>query len=186
MNKIYFSSDLHLFHNREFIYTPRGFNSVYEMNEQILNNFNEVMDWTDELYILGDCFLNDNEQGMKYMKRLPGTKHIIWGNHDTDARKELMQEAGFICHGYADVLKYNGYNFYLSHYPTITSNLDNDKKLKHRVINLFGHTHSKNKFYEGRPFMYNVAVDAHNCYPVEIETIITDIKKEIDDCFKAV
>ena len=37
---IYFTSDLHLNHDRDFIYVPRGFNSVHEMNEAIIYNWN--------------------------------------------------------------------------------------------------------------------------------------------------
>ena len=42
--------------------------------------------------------------------------------------------------------KYNGYTFYLSHYPTITSNLEKSDNLKKHIINLYGHTHQKNNF----------------------------------------
>ena len=187
MNKIFFTSDLHFCHDRAFIYEPRGFKSVHEMNEQIIKNFNEVMDWEDSIYILGDCLLNNNEEGMKLLKRIPGRKFIVFGNHDTDNRQEMMfVEPQLYPLGFASVMKYNGYHFYLSHYPTITSNLDENKSLKRRVINLFGHTHSKNKFYEGRPYMYNVALDAHNNYPVEIEEIIKDIHNEVEECFKKI
>ncbi len=177
MNKIWFTSDLHWCHNKPFLYEPRGFDSIYEMNEQIIKNINEVVDWTDTLYILGDCFLNNNEEGMSYMKRLPGEKHIIWGNHDTDTRKELMINEGFICHGHADMIKINGYHFYLSHYPTITSNYDDDKPLNRRVISLCGHSHTNNRFQDmDKGLIYHVELDAHNNYPVDVETIIKDIK----------
>ena len=36
---IWLTSDLHFFHNREFVYKPRGFNSVEEMNEKIIQPF---------------------------------------------------------------------------------------------------------------------------------------------------
>jgi len=177
MNKIYFCSDLHLCHDRDFIYKPRGFNSVHEMNEQIIKNFNEVMDWTDHLYILGDCFLNDNEEGMSYMRRLPGIKHIIWGNHDTAARQELMQLENFDCLGYAHQMRLNGYSIYLSHYPTLASNYDDDKPLKRRTICLCGHVHTPYKFKDmDKGLIYHVELDAHNNYPVEFETIINDIQ----------
>ena len=142
-----------------------------------------LIDEFDKLYILGDCFLNDNEQGIEYMKRLPGEKYIIYGNHDTDNRKCLLREAGFCCLGYAYQQKFDGYSFYLSHYPTETSNLDNNKSLKNRVLCLSGHTHSKHKFYQDKPYIYNVALDAHNNYPVEISTIIQDIKDKVEECF---
>ena len=37
---IYLTSDLHLNHNRGFIYEPRGFHSVEEMNEAIIDLWN--------------------------------------------------------------------------------------------------------------------------------------------------
>ena len=185
MNKIYFTSDLHFCHDRDFLYEPRGFSNVHDMNEAIIKNFNEVMDWSDKLYILGDCFLNNNEEGMKLMARLPGEKYVIYGNHDTDTRQALMGEK-FHCLGYAHLQKFNGYSFYLSHYPTETSNLDNNKALKNRVLNLSGHTHSKHKFYQDKPYIYNVALDAHNNYPVEISTIIFDIQDKVEECFNKI
>lgn len=179
MNKVYFTSDLHFCHNKEFLYGPRGFSSVEEMNEAIIRNFNTVMDWTDKLYILGDCFLNDNYEGMKLMTHLPGEKYIIYGNHDTDTRQVLMGEAGFHCLGYAHQQKINGYRFYMSHYPTLTSNYDdNIKPLKRRTINLCGHSHTQNRFQDfGKGLIYHIELDAHNMMPVCIDDIIIDIEK---------
>jgi calcineurin-like phosphoesterase family protein len=152
------------------------------MNEQIIKNFNEVVDWTDDLYILGDCFLNNNEEGMSYMRRLPGKKHVIWGNHCTIARQELMELEGFDCLGYANMLKYNGYHFYLSHYPTLTSNYDDNKPLKRRLINLCGHVHTKDKFADfDKGLIFHVELDTNNCYPWLIDDIIKDIKEKIHE-----
>lgn len=183
MNKIWLCSDLHFCHDKDFLYEPRGFSSVHEMNEQIIKNFNEVIDWTDDLYILGDCFLNNNEEGMSYMRRLPGKKHIIWGNHDTVVRQELMYLENFDCLGYANTLKYNGYHFYLSHYPTLTSNYNEDKKpLKRRIINLCAHSHTVDKFADfNKGLIYHVELDAHNNYPVLLDDIIKDIKEKIHE-----
>lgn len=179
MGKIWFTSDLHFSHNQPFIYERRGFNNIKEHNEAIIKNFNEVVNWDDDLYILGDLFLNDNEEGMKCVRRLPGTLHIIWGNHDSDTRKDLLaNEPRVIMHGYSDIFKYKNYHFYLSHYPTITANNDEDKPLKAKIINLYGHTHQQDNFYNSIPTMYHVGVDSHNLYPVEIEQIIEEIKNE--------
>ena len=56
--------------------------------------------------------------------------------------------------------------------------------MKKRILNLFGHTHSKEKFYQDNPTMYNVALDAHNNTPVSIDQIIEDIKAKRDECEK--
>ena len=184
--KIWFTSDLHFCHDKDFIYKPRGFNSISEMNNTIINNFNEVVNWDDKLYILGDIFLNDDYKGLDLLTKLPGYKYVIWGNHDTNYRKELIEShlpIKITPLGFAHMEKICGQSFYMSHYPTITSNYDdNSKPLNRRVINLFGHTHSTEKFYDGHnPCIYNVAVDAHNCYPVEITTIMQDIKNKIKE-----
>ena len=86
MNKIWITSDLHFGHQREFLYEPRGFTSIYDHDEEIIKNWNSVVDIDDDVYILGDIMLNDNEYGIKLFKRLKGKIHIIRGNHDTDAR----------------------------------------------------------------------------------------------------
>lgn len=173
---IYFTSDLHLFHNRDFLYKPRGFESVYEMNDAILKNWNSTVDMGDDVYVLGDLMLNDNDGGIKLFKQLKGNIHVLLGNHDTDARVDLYRHCyNVVDVKYADILKYNGYHFFLCHYPTITTNISKES-LKQAAINLFGHTHSKDKFYGDNPFMYNVACDAHNCTPVSLDCIINDVE----------
>ena len=51
---IWFTSDLHLFHNRDFVYKNRGFENVEEMNAAVEANWNALVDAEDEIYILGD------------------------------------------------------------------------------------------------------------------------------------
>ena len=77
-------------------------------------------------------------------------------------------------------IEYKGRTFYLSHYPTLTADLNSNPD--RCVFGLFGHTHSKNKFFEDRPYMYNVAVDAHDNKPVSIEQVYNDIQDEIRKC----
>ena len=177
---IYFASDLHLNHNKNFIYEPRGFTNVYDMNNTIIKNFNSTINYDDDLYLLGDIFLGELDSGISLFNQLPGKIHLIWGNHDTDSRKERLEN----CHnvveicGFATIIKYNKYHFYLSHFPTITTNFDTDKPLKQKILCIAGHTHS-NKLFEPCG-SYNAAVDAHNCYPVSIEQVIQDFKGKFE------
>ncbi len=179
---IYFSSDLHFCHQKDFIYEPRGFTSTEEMSNTIIRKFNEIVTVDDDLYLLGDIMLggpNSIESGMALFNQLPGRIHLVWGNHDNDRRKEAMSNHLNVVEviGYAGIIKYNKYHFYLSHYPAVTANFDNDKPLRQRTLSLSGHTHSKEKFNELTD-SYNVAVDAHNCYPVSIDEIINDFKEK--------
>ena len=176
--RIFMTSDLHVCHQKDFLYAPRGFSSVEDMNIAIVENWNKIVNEEDCVYILGDLMLNDNEKGMKLFNQLKGEKHIILGNHDTPARQELYTGGRNVSEiTYATVIKYKGYNFYLSHYPTLTSNLDADKPLKKRIINLCGHTHTQDKFEDmDKGIIYHVELDAHECKPVLLDEIIEDLK----------
>lgn len=183
MSQIWFTSDLHFNHDREFIYKPRGFNSVYEMNEAIISNWNRVVNSEDNVFLLGDVMLGNNEIGIKMLKQLKGNIHIIRGNHDTDTRLEYYYDSwNVIAIEAAKYVKINGQNFFLCHYPTITSNLEKTGHLREHLINLYGHTHQKTNFYNDMPFCYHVGVDSHDCTPVSLEQILSDIRAERDKC----
>lgn len=177
---IWLTSDLHLFHDRGFIYEPRGFSSVEEMNTAIEENWNDVINDDDEVYVLGDLMVGGktvNDAGMEIVRRLKGKKHIILGNHDTKTRIMLYQaEKSVVDVQYALMMRYKGRSLYLSHYPSITTNVEHDKP-KDWIINFFGHTHAKEKFYNGTPFMYNVALDAHENKPVMLDEALREIKE---------
>lgn len=170
---IYFTSDLHLGHDKDFIWKARGFNSVDEMNKTIIENIREVVKYNDELYILGDLILGDIEEGKKFLKQIPGKIHIILGNHDTDKKREFYESLGWDCQ-WGLMRKINGYSILMSHWPTLTQDFDL-KPLKREVLNLHGHTHQTSNWTDGQSCMYHVGMDSHSCYPVLFEDIINDI-----------
>lgn len=86
--------------------------------------------------------------------------------------------------GNACTFKYGKYNFYLSHYPTITSNNDNEKPLVRKVINLFGHTHQQINSYADQDAMYHVGLDSHDNKPVEINDIIMWLENHHEEFIK--
>jgi calcineurin-like phosphoesterase family protein len=178
MSNIWFTSDLHFGHDREFIWGPRGFKSVYEMNETIIENWRNTVKYDDDIYVLGDLMLG-NEDNIKLIKTLKGNIHIVRGNHCTNERMKLYAQ----CWNVVEItegqfFKYKGQNFYLSHYPCLTSNYNTDKPLKARVINLCGHTHTTDKFLDmDKGLIYHVELDAHNNKPVLIDNILNDINE---------
>ena len=178
---VYFTSDLHFCHDREFIYGPRGFKSVHEMNEAIVSNWNKLITWEDEVYVLGDIMLNDIDQGIKLWNQLAGKKHIILGNHDVGNRPDLYTK----CHdttveGYAMPIRIDHRNFYLSHYPSITDHYHEGESFRNCVINLCGHSHTKDRFADiDKGLIYHVELDAHDIRPVSLDQIIEDLKKRL-------
>jgi calcineurin-like phosphoesterase family protein len=189
---IYFTSDTHFCHNQKFIYEPRGFFSIEKHDKAIIENWNKIVNKNDIVYHLGDVMLNDNEKGLKYLKSLNGEIHIICGNHDSTVRREFyntLPNVVEVCD--AKTIKIGKQYYFLCHYPAITANYD-DKPYHNHLINLFGHVHCKEKFYipwdplytDPNPFMYNVVLDAHNCYPVSIEQINDDIHQKVQELYK--
>jgi calcineurin-like phosphoesterase family protein len=77
MSNIWLTSDWHFCHSQPFIYEPRGFKNQYEMNQTIIKNYNSVVQPNDDVYCVGDCILNDNEEGIKCIKQLKGKIHIV-------------------------------------------------------------------------------------------------------------
>lgn len=148
------------------------------MNRAIIKNHNEVVSEDDDVYVLGDLMLNDNEGGLWFIKRLRGRIHIILGNHDTDTRERLYCECYNVVEiVYATIVKYGKYHFYLSHYPTLTSNFDIEKPLKQRLINLCGHSHTTDRWADwDKGFIYHCELDAHECKPVLLDDIIEELK----------
>lgn len=171
---IYFTSDFHFAHKKPFLFEPRGFSNVDDMNRTIIENYNSIIKDDDQVFILGDCILSDDDEGMRCLIKLKGEKYLAFGNHDTDSRLEKYDFANIfygIDYGYR--MRYDKFSFWCQHYPAKMGNY----KDKHPTWCLSGHTHSKDKFQYGDDCIYNVAMDAHNCFPVSIEQIVKDIKE---------
>lgn len=122
---VYFTSDLHLGHKN--IHKFRGgFSSEEEHQTYIIKCWKATITKRDDVYVLGDaCF---TMEAVDLLRDLPGTKHLIRGNHD-----ELDTQA------YLKVFK-NVYGlkkykeFWLSHAPI------HPQELRGKV-NLHGHVH---------------------------------------------
>lgn len=179
---IWFTSDFHFNHDKEFIWKKRGFDNVYDMNRHIVENFNSVVSVDDDVYILGDLMLGGPDKlddGLKLIKQLKGHLHLVRGNHDTDNRWAAYNNLYNVVEMSNSIyLNHDGYHFYLSHYPSITSSIGLIS-LKKTTLNIFGHTHQTSNFYGDMPFMYHCGVDSHNYTPVSIDTVINDMCENI-------
>lgn len=181
--KIYLTSDLHLGHDREFIWKVRGFNSVQEMNETYVKRWNSIVDNEDDVYVLGDLMLGNNDIGIHYLNQLNGNIHVVLGNHDTPMRQALYKADAckIVEVEWAIMLNYKKYHFFMTHFPCMTGNLEKES-LKQMTLNLYGHTHQRSNFYEDRPYMYHVGVDSHDGYPVLLDDIIQEMKDKVKEC----
>lgn len=183
-NNVWLTSDLHINHNKEFIYKARGFNSIEEMNEAIVENWNSVVGKDDIVYCLGDVSMGETKKNnsLKLINQLNGHIILIIGNHDTDNRLDLYRECRNIeSIEYAFRFRKGKRTYWLSHYPTITANSGKEKP----VWCLSGHTHSKEKFDDNYYYNYNVGLDAHDMFPVSFSQVEKDIKEYMKNMAEA-
>lgn len=179
---IFFTSDLHLGHNKEFVYGARGFSSMEEHDQTLVTNWNETVSPLDTVYVLGDIFLYNVEYGAEMLGRLNGRLHIIRGNHDTDAKLPVyLASPNVESVEAAAYLRAEKVTFYLSHYPTVVSH-EKLKALRNAVVNLYGHTHQTDNFYcldgKAHPYMYHVGLSSHAMRPVSLEQVLEDIRHQ--------
>ena len=183
MGKIWITSDTHFGHDREFIWGPRGYASAAENDADIIKKWNEVVSTEDTVYHLGDVMLGDSTNGMDCLSKLNGDIHIIRGNHDSDSRMEIyrgLHNVVEVCEG--KFLRNGKYHFYLSHYPCLTSNWDEDKPLKARVTNLCGHSHTKDHFADwDKGLIFHCEMDTNNCEPILLDDIIKKIEIKLGE-----
>ncbi len=172
---IYFTSDQHFNHDKDFIWEQRGFKNVTEMNEALIGKWNEVITPWDTVFHLGDLCLGKIEDIEPILRRLNGEIHLVIGNHDTVNRiafyKTVPQIKRIIDF---TTVNHNGCHLALSHYPK-----DITKRKRHYSQEMYcvhGHIHTRDRFMSEYKFTYNVAVDAHELKPILIDDLVTDIR----------
>lgn len=173
MSKIWFCSDHHFNHNRDFIYKERGFETVYDMNEAIVSRHNALVDKEDTVYFLGDVIMGAvTKDAAELVQNMNGHKILITGNHDTSVKIEKYKEYElFEEYNLVKLLQKGKKQIYLSHYPTLVGNGD-----EQRVINICGHNHFNSPYKHMEYNCYHVEMEAHDCCPTELEDILNDFR----------
>ena len=121
MMTIRYIADMHFDYDSIIAYDNRPFDSVEEMNEALIANWNRVVtDPEDLTWILGDFCSGNAERWCELLSRLNGRKALILGNHDDPAvlkakavRARLEDTAE-----YREILD-KGRHVVLCHYPIL-------------------------------------------------------------------
>lgn len=135
--KVYFTSDTHFNHGAKWIVEERGFSSVEEHDDFIIDTINNKVGVNDILFHLGDfCVDSTDEEAIDLLNRI-NCKSIffIWGNHDNAIRRiyfdHISEKYGLKdVHVYPTIMfeKFNMLGYYkevevddelivISHYP---------------------------------------------------------------------
>lgn len=95
MARHFFISDLHLGHAKVIEYDNRPYNSVEEMDEDLIKRWNSVVKKDDIVWFLGDLALTTNKEYLQdKISRLNGHKRMVMGNHDK-RKARFYLDAGF-------------------------------------------------------------------------------------------
>ena len=109
----YLTSDLHLGHANIIDHCDRPFTDVEEMNETLIQNWNQTVREQDIVFFLGDLgHFADEEQLREWLGQLHGRIVFIEGNHDNPSR----YTSGLNTHQYY-LLNHGDHEFCLTHAP---------------------------------------------------------------------
>lgn len=134
--KVYIISDTHFSHKNIIDYCNRPFQTVEEMNNTMINNWNRVVTNNDLVIHLGDVGLGSKEQVSSIIQQLNGRKMLIMGNHDH------FREKDYRAMGFETVSRFPilwNKNFLLSHAP-----LDISESVPY--FNIYGHVHNDERY----------------------------------------
>lgn len=80
MSTVHYWADLHFGH--EFVAKLRGYESAEAHDQAIIAAWQEAVHPRDTIWILGDLAASSPTHALGIIRQLPGTKHLIAGNHD--------------------------------------------------------------------------------------------------------
>jgi len=159
----WFTADTHFGHRNIIQHCGRPFQSVEEMDAQILRNINDLVKEQDTLIHLGDFSWFGDYSPIDYRRRINCRNvHLMMGNHDEEKK---IVKAGFNVIYKEDTLQY--FNFKKEdiklvcfHYPLAS--------WKRFHLHLHGHTHGT---LEKKPMRWDVGVDANRFKPISLREL---------------
>lgn len=86
---IFFTSDLHLGHKNILASCGRPFDTVEEMDDELIVKWNQKVGAGDDVYILGDLAFRSANHINYYLKHMAGHKYLGVGNHDVGWMKNV-------------------------------------------------------------------------------------------------
>ena len=159
MAKDFFIADTHFGGENIRRDENRPFETASEMDEKLIENWNQAVTQEDTVYVLGDFSdYNDAEKETEILQRLNGCKILVMGNHDKHRTAQEWRDIGFTeC--YSMPVLYEGF-FLLSHEPLyINANMP--------YANFYGHVHANPSYKDACKQSVCVSVERISYTPME-------------------
>lgn len=172
---MYLTSDNHFGHRNIIGYCDRPFKSVEEMDEAMIQRWNQNVGDESTVLVVGDFSFYDFETTKRIVQRLKGRKTLIRGNHDKSHSDKWFLKAGFdaVIEHMMLMLSIDPRNqAEVQHHPVYNT--------KYGAGILFhGHAHNycKAKHYvTNNQVLLNVGVDCWNFAPVHLDILVDTVK----------
>ena len=162
--RIFVTSDTNFFGQQFIAYAARPFEDVLDMNEHLIERWNEIVRPNDLVYHLGDFGTGPPDGLEEIHQRLEG-KISILRSHSENSLNSLL-ELGFALVADQIQLDYLGYLCIFTHKPLVSAYSEG-------ILNLHGYEYSKVQF---RPGSINISCDAWDYKPVELKELIRKYK----------
>lgn len=164
---IYVISDTHFCHPNIIKLCNRPFNSVEEMNEELIKRWNAVVGPEDTVIHCGDFIMGSINNIDKILPRLNGYIILIVGNHDTKNKikkyiEDYSDKISVFENGY--YLFYENCSYKFVHKPP----QEDEVELFDNVIIIHGHIHNSENFKYGIKNVFNVSADAIDFQPLPL------------------
>ena len=163
MTRVFVISDTHFGHTKTWAEfkredgTPmRPFTSTEEMDETMVNNWNNTVRPEDHIYHLGDVVIG--RKHLQIIRRLNGHKRLVLGNHDIFTVEEYLDVGFEKVYG---VRVWPKHGYIMSHIP-----LHPDQLKSRNWINLHGHLHVNHVKGPDAERYKNVSVEQINYTPL--------------------
>jgi len=168
MPTVWFSADHHFFHKNIIRLCSRSFETLAEMHEVLISNWNNRVKPSDKVFYLGDFSLGKTEETDTIIQRLNGEIFFIEGNHD----RWIKQYSGWSDRIHLlsplETLNFKGQIVVLCHYALREWN-----RSYRGSWHLFAHSHgSKNPM----GLSFDVGVDCWAYNPISFEEVLKKIK----------
>lgn len=174
----FFTSDTHFGHANIIRFCNRPFKNVEEMDEVLIENWNQVVSDDDTVFHLGDFAFGGSNVWKSIIPRLNGHINLIIGNHDRkNLRQGYMSSFGMVVPQLQ--IEIEGNPIYLNHYPFLCYGGS-----YRGVWQLFGHVHSGpnaegldiSRLNTLFPTQYDVGVDNNDYAPISYREVKAKIE----------
>lgn len=165
MSNIFMIADTHFGDDNIRRYENRPFATAEEMNETMIQNWNNVVSSNDIVYVLGDFGAEGFETDV--INQLKGTKYLIKGNHDTKSNSDYRQAGFDEVYDHPIILD----SFWILSHDALYVNANMP------YANLFGHVHNNPIIKDYSSQHYCVSVERIDYTPISFD----EIKKRIQE-----